>query len=187
MYVMYIHTHLSIAFIHKTRPLLRPSKCLVARCGGEGGIMRWSFHEHEWVIQEGSSFGQKPRGSFTRGAFRKGVRVPIGVSEKGVCGRVQAGGWGWFSLWEMREREGGVESGGWRGDRQRNQQVNAHAFVKTTVYTIYPLLSPRIVAAFAHTQTHPDETTSRAAAENIRQIERAREIMTTRSRSTPSA
>ena len=31
------------------------------------------------------------------------------------------------------EGEGGVEGGGWGGDRQRNLQVNVDAFVKTTL------------------------------------------------------
>ena len=37
-------------------------------------------------------------------------------------------------LWKMKEiGEGGGEGGEWGGDRQRNRQVNAHAFVKTTL------------------------------------------------------
>ena len=38
--------------------------------------------------------GQKLKGSFYRGSFRKGVRVPIGVPGGGVWGRVQGGGGG---------------------------------------------------------------------------------------------
>ena len=35
-------------------------------------------------------------------------------------------------LWKMREKGKGV--GRWGGDRQRNRQVIAHAFVKTTLW-----------------------------------------------------
>ena len=57
--------------------------------------------------------------------FRKGERVSIGVPEGVVWARVQGGGEGGVPL----ENEGRGE--GW--NRQRNQQVNAHAFVKTTL------------------------------------------------------
>ena len=37
-------------------------------------------------------------------------------------------------LWKMREKGEGVgRVGGWGGDRQRNRQVSAHAFVKTSL------------------------------------------------------
>ena len=74
---------------------------------------------------------------FTGGSFRTGVAVPIGVPGGGVWGRVQGGGGGWFSCGKSGKRGrgwGGV--GGWGGDRQarqRNRQVNAHSFVKTTL------------------------------------------------------
>ena len=68
---------------------------------------------------------------FAGGSCRKGLRVPVGVPGGGVRGRVEGGVVGVVFLWRMRERGKGV--GGWGGDRQRNQQVNAHAFVKTTL------------------------------------------------------
>ena len=56
--------------------------------------------------------GQKIRGSFYRGSLW----------------------WGVVSLWNMSEKgDRGGEAGGWGGDRQRNRQVNEHAFVKTTL------------------------------------------------------
>ena len=53
----------------------------------------------------------KPKGSFTGGSFRKGVRVPIGVPGGGVWGRVQVGGGASFPV----ENEGnrGRRWGGW--------------------------------------------------------------------------
>ena len=59
------------------------------------------------------------------GSLPKGVRCPVGVPGGGVWGWVGVGG----CLWKMRE----IGRGGWDGDRQRNRQVNAHAFVKTTL------------------------------------------------------
>ena len=43
---------------------------------------------------------------------------------------VQVGGWLWVCLWKMTEKGKGVGRVG-GGDRQRNRQVSAHAFVKT--------------------------------------------------------
>ena len=44
---------------------------------------------------------------------------------------------GWVLLWKMREMGKGVgEGGGWGRDTERNQQVKAHAFVKTTGTTL---------------------------------------------------
>ena len=44
------------------------------------------------------------------------------------------GGGGVVFLWRMREKGKGVgRVTGWGGDRQRHRQVDAHAFVKTTL------------------------------------------------------
>ena len=40
----------------------------------------------------------------------------------------------WLSLWKMRGKGKGVGRVGLGGERQRKRQVNAHAFVKTTLY-----------------------------------------------------
>ena len=63
---------------------------------------------------------------FTGGSFRKGVRVPIGGGVCFVLSRVQVVGGGLFPV----ENEGNGEVG---GDKQRDRQVNARAFVKTTL------------------------------------------------------
>ena len=70
-------------------------------------------------------------GSFYRGWFLQGVRVPGGASGGGVWGRGLVGGGGWLlcKKWGKGERGKGA---GW-GPVQRNRQVNAHAFVKTTL------------------------------------------------------
>ena len=52
---------------------------------------------------------------------------------EGFGGGLRAVQGGWVFLWKMRARVGGAGGGGWGGDRQRNRQVNARAFVKTTV------------------------------------------------------
>ena len=52
--------------------------------------------------------GQKQRGRFYRGSFRKGVRVPIGVLGGGVWGRVQE----MLSCGLSVENEGTCEGGG---------------------------------------------------------------------------
>ena len=48
---------------------------------------------------------------------------------------MQAGGEGWSSCGKMREKGEGVgeEWGVWVGTGKGNRQVNAHAFVKTTL------------------------------------------------------
>ena len=58
------------------------------------------------------------------------VRAPIGVPGRGVWGRVQVGGGGSVCLWKMREKGRGW---GGLGGVERNRQVNAHMFVKTTL------------------------------------------------------
>ena len=71
---------------------------------------------------------------FTGCSFCKEMRAPT-LGEGGwVC--VQVGGGGWFAcgkLGKEEKEEGIADGGGWGGDRQRSQQVNAHAFVKTTL------------------------------------------------------
>ena len=47
---------------------------------------------------------------------------------------VQVGGGGWFACGKMRE-----------GDRQRNRQVNAPAFLKTNLEQNFPFSSPRSI------------------------------------------
>ena len=70
--------------------------------------------------------GRKLRGSFYRGSFHKGVWVPIGVPGfRWVVG-------GGLLLGNEENGEGGGEVG-WGRDQQRNRQVNAQAFVKTTL------------------------------------------------------
>ena len=54
-------------------------------------------------------FGQKLRVVFTRGSFRKGVRVLIGVPGGGVWGCVQVGG---FPVENAGKGEGVGEGGG---------------------------------------------------------------------------
>ena len=62
------------------------------------------------------------------------MRAPIGVPGGGVWGRVQVGGGGGFPVENEGKKGKGVgRVGGWGGDRQRNRQANAHAFVKTTL------------------------------------------------------
>ena len=85
------------------------------------------------------SIRQKLKGSFYRGSFRKGVRVPISVSGGGVWGRVQGGGGVRFSC---GKRGGGGEGGGRGEDRQRNRQVNAQALSKLT-FSDLPFLGGR--------------------------------------------
>ena len=67
---------------------------------------------------------------FSGGRFRKGVRVAIGFPGGGGGLRRVVGG---RSRVGMRGKKGAgsQEDGGWGGDRQRNRQVNTHAFVKT--------------------------------------------------------
>ena len=95
-----------------------------------------------WFPKRGSRFpakqrlkrghiGKKLKGSFYRGSFRKGVAVPNGVPGGGF--RVGFRGMaGMVFLLKMREKGKG-EGGGGGGDRQRNRQVNAQAFVETTL------------------------------------------------------
>ena len=78
-----------------------------------------------------TTFGEKlKRGSY-QGYFSQRCASSYWCSWRGVWGRVQGGGGGWFSYENGGKGEGGGEGGGWGGDRQRNLQVNAHAFVKT--------------------------------------------------------
>ena len=81
--------------------------------------------------------GQKLRGSSYGVVFRKGVRVPIGVPGIGGWGPLGLGSDGWWGVCFSLEKEGkgggAGEGGRWGGDRQRNRQVNAHAFAKTTL------------------------------------------------------
>ena len=72
------------------------------------------------------------RGSFCKGdRFRKGVRVPIGVFGVGF--------WWGGGLPVGKEGQGEEGWGGWGGDGQRNRQVHAHAFFKTTLWQTTPL------------------------------------------------
>ena len=48
-------------------------------------------------------------------------------------GSGSGGWWGVVFLWKMREKGKGVGRVGGGRERQRNRQVNAHAFVKTTL------------------------------------------------------
>ena len=51
----------------------------------------------------------------------------------GVWGPVRVGGEGvGFSVENEGKGEGDGECGAWGGDRERNRQVNAQAFIKTT-------------------------------------------------------
>ena len=64
------------------------------------------------------------------------MRVPIGVFGGGVWGQVQDFRWllgRGFPLENKGKTKRGGEGGVWGRDRQRNRQVNAHAFVKTTL------------------------------------------------------
>ena len=81
------------------------------------------------------SLGQKLRGSFLPGVvFAKRCEFVLVFLEEGGLGS-GSGGWrGVVFLWKVREKEKGAgEDGGSGGDRQRNRQVNAHAFVKTAL------------------------------------------------------
>ena len=62
----------------------------------------------------------------TEGSFLQGV--PTDVRGGGVWG--QAGG---LPVGSEGKREGDEEGGGWGGDRQRNRQVHAYTFAKTTL------------------------------------------------------
>ena len=89
-------------------------------------------------------FGQKLKGSFYRGSFRKGVAVPI-VPGGGDWGRVRGGGGVWVFLWKMREKGKGVgRVRGWGGDRPRNRQVNAQALSKLPFSDLPFSFSPTI-------------------------------------------
>ena len=76
--------------------------------------------------------GQKLRGWLEPGVvFFKGVRVPICVPGGGGFGVSSVCG-GWFACGKKREKgNGGGERGGWGGERQWKQKVNAHAFGET--------------------------------------------------------
>ena len=79
--------------------------------------------------------GQKLKGSFfTGGSFRKGVRVPIGVPEGGVRGRVQGGGGGVVFLWKTREKGKGMKRVGGVGWGPAKEPASQCAsFVETTL------------------------------------------------------
>ena len=90
---------------------------------------------------------------FTRGSYRKGVRVPIGVPGRGGFGSGSAGWWGVVFLWKIREEGKGVgRVRGWGGDRQRNRQVNGQALSElpfsslpfsSLPFSFSPVLGPR--------------------------------------------
>ena len=60
------------------------------------------------------------------------MRVPVGVPGEGLGARFR---WvvGGVACGKEGKREEGGEGGGWGGVRQKNRQVNAHAFVKTSL------------------------------------------------------
>ena len=58
---------------------------------------------------------------------------------------------GWLSCKKEEKGEAGGEGGeggGWGGDRQRNRQVNAHAFAKTTFLQTTFSFSPKYAAPY---------------------------------------
>ena len=69
------------------------------------------------------------------------LRVPSGVPEGGVWGRVRVGGGGWVSCEKQGKQEGGGVRGGWDGDRQRASQCAR--VCQNDPLANYPLVSPR--------------------------------------------
>ena len=81
----------------------------------------------------GKTLVRNQKVAFTRGCFRKGVRVPKEFFVGDGCGI----GFKWVVVGCDLPVENagfkGKRGGEGGGDRQRNRQVNARAFVKTTL------------------------------------------------------
>ena len=89
-------------------------------------------------------FGQKLGVVFTAGSFRKEVAVPIGVRVKGVWGRVQVGGGGWFSLENEGKGKGVGRVGGWGGGLAKEPTSQCARVCQNYRLANYPLVSPQI-------------------------------------------
>ena len=122
-----------------------PHWAMVKFIAGGAGLAR------RRVVKRGG--GMRDWGHLQRKHLRK-VRVPIGVVGGGVWGRVQVGGGGGFPVENKGKGDRGLGGWGlgWGGDRQRNWQVNAHAFVKTTLSKLPFSLSPNKASAKQNAQ-----------------------------------
>ena len=82
----------------------------------------------------------KVMGSFYWWKFSRRGTSSFGVPGGRGLGSVSRGRGGVVPLWKIKEKGKGVgRVGGWGGDRQRNRQVNAHAFAKPPFINERPL------------------------------------------------
>ena len=96
-----------------------------------------------WLAYRSRALAYKVAPVFTRGSFRKGVRVPIGVPGRGVWGRVQGVVRGGFPVENEGKGEGGGRRGGGGGVGTGKGTGNSmRKLFRDYALANYPLVSP---------------------------------------------